>query len=71
MLLLLPWTTWEQFTLLLKKVIQKSQDNETGNVKRKSDEVEITGNLSGPKKAKVALNHLLGADDDAQAEENL
>ncbi|MCL7032403.1 hypothetical protein MKW94_026347 [Papaver nudicaule] len=47
------------------------QDNETGNVKRKGDELEITGNLSGPKKAKIALNHLLGADDDAQEEENL
>ncbi|KAI3978326.1 hypothetical protein MKX01_013124 [Papaver californicum] len=44
------------------------QDNETGNVKRKGDEVEMTGKVSGPKKAKIALNHLVGADDDAQEE---
>ncbi|KAI3964484.1 hypothetical protein MKW92_052561 [Papaver armeniacum] len=36
------------------------QDTETGNEKRKGDE-----------KAKIALNHLVGADDDAQEEENL
>ncbi|XP_026445282.1 tankyrase-2-like [Papaver somniferum] len=47
------------------------QDKETGNVKRKGDVVEMTGEVSGPKKAKIALNHLLGADDDAQEEENL
>lgn len=45
------------------------QDNETGNVKRKGDVVEMTGEVSGPKKAKIALNHLLGADDDSQEEE--
>lgn len=44
------------------------RDNETGNEKRKGDEVEQTGDLSGPKKVKIALNHLVGADDDAQEE---
>ncbi|KAI3931187.1 hypothetical protein MKW92_050976 [Papaver armeniacum] len=47
------------------------QDTETGNEKRKGDEVEMKGKQSGPKKANIALNHLVGADDDAQEEENL
>ncbi|KAI3920562.1 hypothetical protein MKW92_036002 [Papaver armeniacum] len=33
------------------------QDNETSNEKRKGNEVEMKGKLSGPKKAKIALNH--------------
>ncbi|MCL7032422.1 hypothetical protein MKW94_002036 [Papaver nudicaule] len=49
----------------------ENQDNQTGNVKRKGDEAGMKENLPGPKKAKVALNHLVGADDDALEEDNL
>ncbi|KAI3964483.1 hypothetical protein MKW92_052560 [Papaver armeniacum] len=50
------------------QTLEPVQDDETSNEKRKGNEVEMKGKLSGPKKAKIALNHLVGADDDAQEE---